>query len=83
MSSKRNAANHTQSSIPDEFTLTFSRAPGGGWLVSGSSTGKGHYAYEAFCDAFCRLGKKPVSAASLPSTETDAKARRGAKGGGR
>ncbi|MFB1482231.1 hypothetical protein [Corallococcus sp. RDP092CA] len=83
MPSNRNAVNHVQSPIPDEFTLTFKRAPGGGWVASGASTGKGHYAYEAFCDAFCRLAKKPVSTGSLPSTKTDARARRGKKGGGR
>ncbi|RKI43349.1 hypothetical protein D7Y27_15345 [Corallococcus sp. AB004] len=82
MTSNRKAASHEQPRIPDEFTLSFKRAPGGGWVVSGASTGKGHYAYEAFCDAFCRMAK-PVSLTSLPSTGTDAKSRRDKKGGGR
>ncbi|RKG62901.1 hypothetical protein D7V80_32765 [Corallococcus sp. CA054B] len=83
MTSNRKAAIHEPPRIPDEFTLRFKRAPGGGWVVSGDSAGKGHYAYEAFCDAFCRLPMRGVSGASLPSTGTDAKARRNTKGGGR
>ncbi|NRD61470.1 hypothetical protein HRD49_06865 [Corallococcus exiguus] len=82
MPSNRKATSNEQPRIPDEFTLSFKRAPGGGWNVSGASTGEGRYAYEAFCDAFCRMAK-PVSAASLPSTATDSKARSGKKGGGR
>jgi hypothetical protein len=83
MQSNRKATNHEHPLIPDEFTLTFRRVPGGGWVVSGDSSGKGHYAYEAFSDAFCRMPQKPVPTASHPSRGTDAKVRRGKRGGGR
>ncbi|MCY1047587.1 hypothetical protein OV208_40180 [Corallococcus sp. bb12-1] len=82
MPSNRKAATPKQSRLPDNFTLHFQRVPGG-WVVSGSSTGKGNYAYEAFCDAFCRLPTQAVAAKNPSSTAPNAKARRGKKGGGR
>ncbi|RKH15846.1 hypothetical protein D7Y13_24570 [Corallococcus praedator] len=78
MSSNRKAVTPKQSRLPDNFTLHFQRVPGG-WGVSGSSTGKGSYAYEAFC----WLPTQAVAAKNPSSTAPDAKAQRGKKGGGR
>ncbi|RKG98116.1 hypothetical protein [Corallococcus carmarthensis] len=55
------------SSIPDTFTLHFHRTPDG-WRVDGAAKGTGHYAYEAFCAAFCALGEQPVADAGKAPT---------------
>ncbi|RKH13499.1 hypothetical protein D7X74_21790 [Corallococcus sp. CA047B] len=61
----------SQSRVPDTFTLHFHRTPEG-WRVDGSATGNGHYAYEAFCNAFCNLADRNVAATGQASAPPDA-----------